>query len=264
MNNIRKLRKENGLTLKQLANELSKSGDFSITSDGIAKYERGDREPSVSVWQKFAEYFNVSLPYIQGRELSHEEKISEIASVLFEAYTEHETYTDQQGNTHFYFTNIFKSSLDDYLTTNHLEFDIPQTESFDNEDDDYINSLKEFRLLLSELFESVLQQYDYLVHKDYYTGFSIDPDGNETPLMDENKIISIAQFSFGNLTESRGSLGSLQNQLLKLNNLLSDRTKQLHQGSWKTSDNKKLVEQVNTLKESANNILNQILESLHQ
>ncbi|MDK6503150.1 helix-turn-helix domain-containing protein [Lactobacillus crispatus] len=67
MNKLRKLRQNKNLTLNQLSNQLSKNG-FNITSDALAKYERGNREPKLETWQKLANFFGVSVGYLQGIE----------------------------------------------------------------------------------------------------------------------------------------------------------------------------------------------------
>lgn len=67
LNKLRKLRQNKNLTLNQLSNQLSKNG-FNITSDALAKYERGNREPKLETWQKLANFFGVSVGYLQGIE----------------------------------------------------------------------------------------------------------------------------------------------------------------------------------------------------
>lgn len=60
-NNIRKLRKERGLSIRKL----SKLVDLS--PDTISKYEREERKPKIENWQKLADYFGVSVEYLQGK-----------------------------------------------------------------------------------------------------------------------------------------------------------------------------------------------------
>lgn len=55
------LRKGQGLTQKQAATT------FGLSTYGYQRYEYGDREPSVSVAAKMADYFNVSIDYLVGR-----------------------------------------------------------------------------------------------------------------------------------------------------------------------------------------------------
>lgn len=71
MNRIRECRQNKKLTLKQLSEELAKH-DFKISADALGKYERSEREPKLETWIKLADFFNVSIPYIQGIQNSPE------------------------------------------------------------------------------------------------------------------------------------------------------------------------------------------------
>ena len=64
-NRIRELRKKHNLTLKELSSRL-KETDTNISSDALGKYERGDRNPKIDKWQELADFFGVSIPYLQG------------------------------------------------------------------------------------------------------------------------------------------------------------------------------------------------------
>lgn len=61
---IRDLREDNDLTQKQIADYLM--CDQSLYS----KYERGEREIPLNLIIKLADYYNVSLDYIVGRNLN--------------------------------------------------------------------------------------------------------------------------------------------------------------------------------------------------
>lgn len=82
MNRIREERQRKKLTLKETVAELKKRGLISITSDTLSKYERGDREPKLATWQKLADFFGVSVTYLQGiskiKNASDLEKIADI------------------------------------------------------------------------------------------------------------------------------------------------------------------------------------------
>ncbi|MDN7145356.1 helix-turn-helix transcriptional regulator [Liquorilactobacillus mali] len=65
-NRLRKLRKLKGLTLQEETKLLAKMVDLNLSPDTISKYERGDREPKLATWTKFANFFDVSLGYLQG------------------------------------------------------------------------------------------------------------------------------------------------------------------------------------------------------
>lgn len=65
MNRIKQLRKNKGLSIDQLSNEL-KMKNTPISSASISKYEREERNPKIKSWEALADYFNVSVPYLQG------------------------------------------------------------------------------------------------------------------------------------------------------------------------------------------------------
>ncbi|QLL69773.1 helix-turn-helix transcriptional regulator [Lactobacillus sp. 3B(2020)] len=62
MNRIKQLRQERGLTLQRVADELR------VGNNTISRYETGKREPKLSTWKKLADFFGVSIPYLQGIE----------------------------------------------------------------------------------------------------------------------------------------------------------------------------------------------------
>lgn len=60
MNRIKELRQENKLSQIELANKVHAS------NQAISAYESGTREPKEPMWQKLADFFNVSVPYLKG------------------------------------------------------------------------------------------------------------------------------------------------------------------------------------------------------
>lgn len=70
-NRIRELRAEKKISQAQLAVAVG------VTADAIGKYERSDREPKLKTWQKLADYFGVSVGYLQGIE-DKSELVSEL------------------------------------------------------------------------------------------------------------------------------------------------------------------------------------------
>ncbi|MCU5681279.1 helix-turn-helix domain-containing protein [Bacillus wiedmannii] len=60
-NRIRELRKERGLTLRELAEELN------IPFTTLGNYERGDRHPDFDTLEKIASYFDVMIDYLLKR-----------------------------------------------------------------------------------------------------------------------------------------------------------------------------------------------------
>ena len=60
MNRIKELRQSKGLTQAELAQKVG------VSNQAIHYYENDKREPKMETWQKLADYFGVSIPYIQG------------------------------------------------------------------------------------------------------------------------------------------------------------------------------------------------------
>ncbi|MGZ9871795.1 helix-turn-helix domain-containing protein [Priestia endophytica] len=58
---IRKLRKERGMTLRDLSDALG------IPFTTLGNYEREDRQPNFETFQVIADYFNVSIDFLAGR-----------------------------------------------------------------------------------------------------------------------------------------------------------------------------------------------------
>lgn len=66
VNNIRKLRKEHGLTLQELSS-LVGLGVSTLSGYEKEKGEKGFRNPKIENWQKLADYFGVSVEHLQGK-----------------------------------------------------------------------------------------------------------------------------------------------------------------------------------------------------
>ncbi|GET12317.1 hypothetical protein SN811_08170 [Ligilactobacillus agilis] len=62
MNRIRQLRKERGLSITKLAEIIG------ISYQSLQRYEAGKRDPSIQVLIALADYFNVTVDYLVGRE----------------------------------------------------------------------------------------------------------------------------------------------------------------------------------------------------
>ena len=61
MNRLKELRLNNNKTQKDIADYLG------LTRQAIAYYEKGKRTPKPETWQALADFFNVSVPYLQGK-----------------------------------------------------------------------------------------------------------------------------------------------------------------------------------------------------
>jgi transcriptional regulator with XRE-family HTH domain len=62
MNKIASLRKEKELTLKAFGKAVG------MRDNTLSRYETGKREPKLATWQKLADFFGVSVGYLQGIE----------------------------------------------------------------------------------------------------------------------------------------------------------------------------------------------------
>ncbi len=61
-NRIRELRAEKNISQAQLAS------DTGISQQSLSQYEKESRKPKIEAWQKLADYFGVSVGYLQGIE----------------------------------------------------------------------------------------------------------------------------------------------------------------------------------------------------
>lgn len=66
---LRELRKKKGIRQKDLANYLQ------ISDSAIGMYENGKRDPDSETIKKLADFFNVSVDYLLGREESTYERL---------------------------------------------------------------------------------------------------------------------------------------------------------------------------------------------
>ncbi|MDF9474588.1 helix-turn-helix transcriptional regulator [Bacillus cereus] len=62
--NLRKLRKKNNLTMKELGQKLN------LAESTISGYENGNRKPDYDTLNKFADFFEVSTDYLLGRDIT--------------------------------------------------------------------------------------------------------------------------------------------------------------------------------------------------
>lgn len=73
-NRLKELRKKKHLTLEELGNAVG------MLNSTLSQYENGKRNPKLEVWQKLADYFEVSVPYLKGEiDTGQLEKLIELA-----------------------------------------------------------------------------------------------------------------------------------------------------------------------------------------
>lgn len=78
MNRLRELRKNHGLMLKELGKKVS------MHDNTLSQYETGKRNPSLKTWQQLADFYGVSVSYLQGRydHLTKKEALQVIHEVM--------------------------------------------------------------------------------------------------------------------------------------------------------------------------------------
>ena len=78
MNGLKELRLKRGLSQQELAKKVG------ISNQSISSYEKGVRKPKIEAWKKLADYFGVSVPYLQGRydHLTKKEALQVIHEVM--------------------------------------------------------------------------------------------------------------------------------------------------------------------------------------
>lgn len=86
MNRIKELRKEKGVSLKELSDEIG------ISSATLSRYETDKRKPKIENWQKLADYFQAPVPYLQGIGTSR----GEMLEFLIELYWRYALETDEK------------------------------------------------------------------------------------------------------------------------------------------------------------------------
>ena len=71
-NRIKELRKSHGLSQNELAEKIG------ISNQAISHYETEKRHPKIETWQKFADFFDVSVPYLQGFDEHRPNRLKEL------------------------------------------------------------------------------------------------------------------------------------------------------------------------------------------
>lgn len=85
MNRLREVRKKQGLTLKELSQQLKNTG-FNISPDTLGKYERAEREPKLETWQKLANFFDVPVSYLQGLTIDRYDVLKVLNSAYYDFF----------------------------------------------------------------------------------------------------------------------------------------------------------------------------------
>lgn len=111
MNRLKQARKEKSIRDKTNISQTKVADKVGISQQAYARYEKGDREPKISGWQKLADYFGVSVSYLQGVESNFE---TDDTAIEFRNYMYDNFYDGpkMKKDTNFYETiNDFISTL---------------------------------------------------------------------------------------------------------------------------------------------------------
>lgn len=84
MNRLKELRLKNKLSQAELGRRTK------ISNQSISAYESGYREPNSNNWQALADFFNVSVPYLQGK--IFKEDLDDEAQEMFEDVQDYISY----------------------------------------------------------------------------------------------------------------------------------------------------------------------------
>lgn len=121
MNKIRELRKEKGLTLKELSDDLSKKGILDIAADTLGKYERGEREPKLKTWIKMSEYFSVPVSYLQGVS-EYRTNLSDLSNINTFVKFMNDVADGKKENGDLFFTEeTWQKEINSYMAQKGLE-----------------------------------------------------------------------------------------------------------------------------------------------
>lgn len=112
MNRLKQARQEKSIRDKKNISQAMVADEIGISQQAYARYEKGDREPKINGWQKLADYFGVSVGYLQGVE--DDLGLAYDTAVEFKNYMYEEFYNDSEMKDivdFYYFTDKYISEL---------------------------------------------------------------------------------------------------------------------------------------------------------
>ena len=80
MKNLKIIRKNNNMTMRELGNILQ------VSESTISLYEKGKRQPNFDILKKLANFFNVSIDYLLERKEIKENSLPPIKKKLLDYY----------------------------------------------------------------------------------------------------------------------------------------------------------------------------------
>ena len=112
MNRIKELRQKKHLTLKQLGKKLN------MLDSTLSQYENDKRNPKKEIWQKIADFFGVSIPYLQGLTLDEKEIVPRLIPIIHESYFDTWFFMNsvaKKGKVFHYFSPDLVDNIDIYI-----------------------------------------------------------------------------------------------------------------------------------------------------
>lgn len=165
MNRIKELRKEKGLSIDKLSEELKNNG-YSISAASISKYEREQRKPKIQSWEAMAGFFNVSVPYLQGisnskGKPSKDKTIADVISIIHEAliYLGRHAVTGNLPKSRL--NGLALNRIDDIYLQDILMYLI----NLIGDDDDYFDKYDNFVAQLSKQVVNYFEKKDDISNK---------------------------------------------------------------------------------------------------
>lgn len=103
MNRLKELRKNKNVSLAEVGKAVG------VATNTISRYENGKREPKLEMWQKLANYFGVSVPYLQGiDEKPYSKEVYEVVADHLKSSAHHGYSKDHIFNL------LYEAYKDDY------------------------------------------------------------------------------------------------------------------------------------------------------
>ncbi|MEN2380895.1 helix-turn-helix domain-containing protein, partial [Lactobacillus helveticus] len=101
-NRLKEIRKDKSLSLEEVGKGVG------LATNTISRYETGKREPKLETWLKLAEFFNVSVSYLQGLTISE----NDVLKIMNEAYLSdvEEFLTLQNKSQKFDYVSFIKTN----------------------------------------------------------------------------------------------------------------------------------------------------------
>lgn len=102
-NRLKELRTSRGLTLKELGAKVN------MRDNTLSQYENGHRQPRLETWQKLADFFGVSVQYLQGTEPDYHE-ITENTKIAFAYFMNNAYFFDVDSEDMQYISDKYLKS----------------------------------------------------------------------------------------------------------------------------------------------------------